>query len=345
MKIKDAMFFKTIHGFLTIYLPKQKCASPNTIKSYRETLNLLLKFLNEKKKVPLYKASFSDLEHKTIGDFLEWLEKSRKCSVSTRNQRLMAIKSFFKYAVLVDATQVSFQIEIQKVPIKKTPSTVVEYLSQEGLKLLLSQPNAKSNCGLRDQVFMILMYDAALRCQEILDIKVQDVDLNTASPSILVTGKGRKMRSVPITVKTAEHIKCYMQKFHLQQVGCQDDYLFYTILHRERRQMSCDNVARFIKQYGKLALKKCRDIPENVHPHLLRHTRAIHLYRSGMPLPILAEFLGHTDISTTQIYAYADTEMKRVAIKKAKGEELIDVPEAVWQTDEEMIKRLYGLKL
>jgi site-specific recombinase XerD len=344
MKIKDATFFKTIRGFLTVYLPKQKCASPNTIKSYRETLNLLLKFLDEKKKIPIHKASFSDLGHKTIGDFLEWLEKSRKCSISTRNQRLMAIKSFFKYAVLVDATQASFQVEMQKVPMKKSPSTIVEYLSQEGLKLLLSQPNAKNDRGLRDQVLMILMYDAALRCQEILDIKVQDIDLNTVSPSILVTGKGRKMRSVPITAKSAEHIKYYMQKFHPQQVECQNDYLFYTILHQERRQMSCDNVARFIKQYGKSARKKCRDIPENVHPHQLRHTRAIHLYRSGMPLPILAEFLGHADISTTQIYAYADTEMKRMAIKKAKGEELIDVPEAVWQTDEETIKRLYGLK-
>jgi Site-specific recombinase XerD len=109
--------------------------------------------------------------------------------------------------------------------------------------------------------------------------------------------------------------------------------------------MSCDNVARFIKQYGESARKKCRDIPENIHPHQLRHTRAIHLYRSGMPLAVLAEFLGHADPSTTQIYAYADPEMKRAAIKKARGEELIDTPnEALWQTDEDMIKRLYGLK-
>ena len=109
--------------------------------------------------------------------------------------------------------------------------------------------------------------------------------------------------------------------------------------------MSCDNVARFIKQYGESARKKCCDIPVNVHPHQLRHTRAIHLYRDGMPLSVLSEFLGHADITTTQIYAYADPEMKRAAIKKARGEELIDMPaEALWQTDEEMIKRLYGLK-
>lgn len=343
MKIKDATFFKTIRDFLTVYLPKQKSASPNTIKSYRETLNLLLKFLEEEKKIPLHKASFSNLEHESIEGFLDWLENARKCGVSTRNQRLMAIKSFFKYAVLVDATRVSFQMEAQKVPVKKTSSTVVEYLSQEGLTSLLSQPNTKKDRGLRDQVLMILIYDAALRCQEILDIKVRDVDLNVMSPSVLVTGKGRVMRSVPITAKTAEHVKRYIQKFH-QHVGCQDEYLFYTTIHQERRQMSCDNVARLIKQHGETARKKCRDIPANVHPHQLRHTRAIHLYRDGMPLSILREFLGHADISTTQIYAYADPEMKRDAIKKAKGDELIDESEALWQNDEEMIKRLYGLK-
>ena len=192
---------------------------------------------------------------------------------------------------------------------------------------------------------MILMYDAALRCQEILDLKVRDVDLNAVSPCILVTGKGDKMRSVPITAKTVEHIKRYLKKFHPHHNERRDDYLFYTMLHQERKQMSCDNVGRFMKQYGILARKKCRDIPENVHPHQLRHTRAIHLYRNGMPLAILKEFLGHADISTTQVYAYADTEMKRAAIKKAKGEDKIDMPaEALWQTDEEMIKRLYGLK-
>lgn len=345
MKIKDETFFKTIRGFLTVYLPKQKCASPNTIKSYRETLNLLLKFLEEKKKIPLHKVSFSDLEHKTLGDFLDWLENVRKCSVSTRNQRLMAIKSFFKYVVLVDATQVSFQMEAQKVPMKKATSTVVEYLSQEGLKCLLSQPNTKNDRGLRNQVLMILMYDAALRCQEILDIKVRDVNLNAVSPTVFVTGKGPKMRSVPITAKTAEHIKRYIQRFHLQHAGHQDQYLFYTVMHQERKQMSCDNVARFIKQYGESARKICHDIPENIHPHQLRHTRAIHLYRDGMPLAIISEFLGHSDLSTTQIYAYADPEMKRDAIKKARGEKLIDdAEEALWQTDEDMIKRLSGLK-
>ena len=345
MKIKDETFFKTVRDFLTVYLPKQKNASPNTIKSYRETLNLLLKFLDEKKKIPLHKVSFSDMEHKTLGDFLNWLEKSRKCSISTRNQRLMAIKSFFKYAVLVDATQMSFQVEVQKVSIKKTHSAAVEYLSQEGLKNILLQPNTKNDRGLRDQVLMTLMYDAALRCQEILDLKVRDVDLNAVSPSVLVTGKGGKMRSVPITPKAVEHVKRYLKKFHSQHNGRRDDYLFFTVLHRERKQMSCDNVGRFMKQYGTSARKQCRDIPENVHPHQLRHTRAIHLYRDGMPLVVLQDFLGHADIATTQVYAYADTEMKRSAIKKAKGEDKIDMPaEALWQTDEEMIKRLYGLK-
>lgn len=275
---------------------------------------------------------------------MEWLEQTRKCSVSTRNQRLMAIKSFVKYAVLIDSTQMSFQAEVQKVPIKKGTKKIVDFLSENGLKTILSQPDTKKEREMRNQTIMILMYDAALRCQEVLDLKVGDIAINGSSPYIIVTGKGRKMRSVPIAEKTVEHLKRYLSTFHSQ--GQRDDYLFYTIIHRERRQMSCDNVERFIKEYGRAARKKCRDLPENVHPHQLRHTRAIHLYRCGMPLSILSEFLGHSDTTTTQIYAYADTEMKRAAIKKAKGEELIETPadKAQWQTDEEMIKRLYGLK-
>lgn len=343
MKIKDEAFFKTVRGFLTVYLPRQKCASPNTIKSYRETLNLFLKYLEEMKSISLNKVSFSDMDRQGIASFLEWLEQSRKCSVSTRNQRLMAIKSFVKYAVLIDSTQMSFQVEAQKVPVKKGPKKIVDFLSENGLKTILLEPDAKNERGMRNLTLMILMYDAALRCQEALDLKVSDIDLDGNSPRIVVMGKGRKMRSVPIADKTAEHLKRYLLTFHAQ--GQRDEYLFYTTIHRERRQMSCDNVERFIKEYGRTARVKCHELPENIHPHQLRHTRAIHLYRSGMPLSVLSEFLGHSDISATQIYAYADTEMKRTAIKKAKGEELIDTPdEALWQTDEGMIKRLYGLK-
>ena len=345
MKIKDEAFFKTIRGFLTVYLPKQRRLSENTIKSYKEALNLMLRYLEEEKKVALNQISFSMLDHKTIASFLDWLESARKCSISTRNQRLAALSSFFKYAGIADISQRAFHNEIKKVPVKKAPGTVVEFLTKDELKTLLSQPDTRSHRGLRNQFMMILMFDAALRCQEILDMKIRDFDGNTRAPHIYVTGKGEKPRRIPIMNKTVEHFHQYISVFHPKATWNKDDLLFYTVIHGERKPMSADNVERFIKQYGESAHKICPKMPERVHPHQLRHTRAIHLYREGMPLPILAEFLGHSDISTTQIYAYADPEMKRKAIQKAKGDDFPVGDELpVWKNDTEMIKKLCGLK-
>ena len=344
MKPFNDSFFSTVRSFLTIYLPKQKCCSPNTVKSYRMALNLLIDFLLKEKKTPIYAISFDLLNHSTINEFLEWLQTDRKCTPSTCNQRLMALRSFTKYAGIMDVSQISIQNEIKKVPYMKVASTIVEFLSEQGLKSLLEQPDIKKPLGVRDRFFMILMYDTAARCQELLDLKLNDFELNTKNPYIYLHGKGSKTRTVPIMSKTAEHYLFYLDKFHPDETRNKEDYVFYTTIHGQKNQMSPDNVAAFMKRYGNSAKATCSDIPPHIHPHQLRHTRAIHLYRGGMPLPLLAEFLGHVNLNTTQVYAYADTEMKRAAIQKACPQS-ISAPSAIplWENDEEMIRKLYGL--
>ncbi|MEB3102871.1 tyrosine-type recombinase/integrase [Ferviditalea candida] len=345
MKIKDDAFFKLIRNFLTIYLPKQKCYSLNTIKSYKEALNLLLDYLQTEKQIPLLRITFELLDSTTIGRFLDWLEEVRGCSVSTRNQRLMALKSFFKYAAMMDSSQIAAHAELAKVATKKAPSSIVEFLTEKALKILLEQPSTHSRCGIRDRFFMILMYDTAARCQEMLDLRLKDIQLQPKNSIAYLTGKGGKMRVVPLMDKTVEHCRYYLDNFHPSGIGSADDYLFYTTIHGKQNQMSPDNVASFMKRYGKLAKEGCSEVPENVHPHQLRHTRAIHLYRGGMPLALLSEFLGHADLATTQIYAYADTEMKRAAIQKVDGmNQLTPREQPVWLDDDEMIRKLYGLK-
>ena len=146
--------------------------------------------------------------------------------------------------------------------------------------------------------------------------------------------------------KTVGHYHSYLAQFHPASERHGDDFVFYTTLRGEKGQMSPDTVGRFYKLYGEKARLVCQDVPERVHAHQIRHTRAIHLYRGGMPLALLAEFLGHANISTTQIYAYADTEMKRQAIRKACSQDLADSTETetpLWENDEAMIRRLYGL--
>lgn len=345
MKLKDDVLFKLIRSFLTVYLTKQKCCSLNTTKSYKETINLLLDYLQTEKQVPLLQISFDHLTSDNICNFLDWLQEYRGCSISTRNQRLMALKSFFKYAGMMDPSCVALQLELSKVPVKKDKSSIVEFMSEKALQTLLQQPSADSIRGIRDRFFMILMYDTAARCGEMLNLKVNDIQLKPKGSIVYLTGKGSKMRVVPIMDRTLEHYRYYLDRFHPLQTRESDDYLFYTTIHGIKNQMSPDNVASFMKRYGELAKQSCSEIPDKVHPHQLRHTRAIHLYRGGMPLPLLAEFLGHADMTTTHIYAYADTEMKRAAIQKIdQKSNLVPSEQPIWVNDDEMIRKLYGLR-
>ena len=191
-------------------------------------------------------------------------------------------------------------------------------------------------------VFLVLMYDTAARCQEMLDLRIQDLVLHRTSPCVHFTGKGNKTRVVPILPKTAEHLRSYLKKFHPAENRKRDDYVFYAY-GGPQRPMSPDTVAAFVKKYGESARHVCTSIPERVHPHMLRHTRAMHLYQDGVPLAMVSEFLGHAQIETTKIYAHADTEMKRKAIQQAANKLNDTIPDALWNTDdEEMMLKLRG---
>ena len=216
---------------------------------------------------------------------------------------------------------------------------------EDALKELLAAPDITRFSEYRNMVFMTLMYDSAARCSELLDLKIQDLQLDTQYPKVTLTGKGNKTRPVPLMGQTAEHCRQYLRKAHPQPDRNGDDHVFFTFSHGKRQRMSPDNVAYFMKKYGEQVRLRCPSMPERVHPHQLRHTRAIHLYRDGMPMQLLSEFLGHATPETTKIYAYADTEMKRAAIQK--GEKLrgvLPVEEPIWKDDDEMLRKLCGLR-
>jgi site-specific recombinase XerD len=344
-KLKDNTLFRLIRDFLTVYLPDQRCCSPNTIKSYRETLNQLFDFVTAEKNIPLTEVTFDTLNSQMISDYLIWLEKVCHCSISTRNQRLAGIRSFFKYAGRMNLTVTVFQKDLEKVPFKKTGSKTVDFMTEKALKIVLAQPDTNTKAGIRDLFFMILMYDTGARNREILDLRVKDFDANSKTPCVHLNGKGNKKRIVPVMAKTVEHFRNYLSLYH--PAGSVERYLFYTVRNSILMPMSDDNVSRFMKKYGKAAKDICPEVPDNLHPHLFRHSRSIHLYRSGMPLALLSEWLGHAQLETTMIYAYADTEMKREAIQKATGNNnpLVgndQIP--IWKGDDQLIRKLYGLK-
>jgi site-specific recombinase XerD len=289
--------------------------------------------------------NFTSLNQQLIAEYLDWLQQKRGCGSASRNQRLMVIRSFFKYAGMMDCAQISMYSDVSTIPIQKEKGQVVDFFSEEALQALLVQPNIEKPSEARNRFFMILMYDTAARCGEMLNLKIRDLKLNGGVPVIYLTGKGNKTRIIPLMDKTVLHCAKYLEQFHPIANRDVEGFLFYTIAHGVKRPMSADNVAYFMKKYGESAKLTCAEIPERVHPHQLRHTRAIHLYRNGMPLPLLSEFLGHASMESSTVYAYADTEMKRAAIQKAdKVISNLSPVEPIWVDDEDMILKLSGLK-
>ena len=342
MKVKDAQFFAVVSSFLNVYLVKNRSCSSNTVKSYEDALNLLFTFLEGTKDIPRQRVSWSHFTRQNIQEFVDWLEKVRNCSRQTQLQRLAAIRSFVRYGGIVDLRVIAIQADVERIRYRKPPPALVGYLTKEELSIFLAQPNCKKCTGFRNMVFLVLMYDTAARCQEMLDLRIQDLVLHRTSPCVYFTGKGNKTRVVPILPKTAEHLRSYLKKFHPAENRKRDDYVFYAY-GGPQRPMSPDTVAAFVKKYGESARHVCTSIPERVHPHMLRHTRAMHLYQDGVPLAMVSEFLGHAQIETTKIYAHADTEMKRKAIQQAANKLNDTIPDVLWNTDdEEMMLKLRG---
>ena len=162
----------------------------------------------------------------------------------------MVIRSFFRYAGMVDCAQIDIHMRLKKIPPQIGPGRTIEYLSEDALRALLNAPDISKAADHRNRAFMTLMYGAAARCSELLDLRVRDLRLETRYPSVYLTGKGNKTRAVPLMLETVNHCKQYLERFHPSKTRDGSDYFFFTVLHGERHRMSPDNVAYFMKKYG-----------------------------------------------------------------------------------------------
>lgn len=342
-KIKDPELFKTIKSFLTVYLPVIRAKSPNTINSYKDTLNLFILFLKSEKAISLNELKTEHFNRGNILAFLNWLKSNRRNSDTTRNQRLISIRAFCKYLagenILTYETYAQIQ-QIEKVPVPD--KFISDMLSVEDVKLILKIPNVSKKSGLRDQFYIALLYDSGCRNQEILDLKLGDIQIQAKTCCVNIIGKGKKFRVTPLSKEVVAMFKKYSATFHPENDS--KKFLFYTIRNGITSKMSSDNVARFLNTYERVAKVQNPNMP-HLHPHLFRHARAMHLYQAGMPLPLVSQWLGHSQLETSLIYSYADTEMKREAVNKViNSENSVFTNESFkYQDDEETIKKLYGL--
>jgi site-specific recombinase XerD len=329
--MKKADFSYYLTSFLGKYLPGQKNASPNTIESYAATFKLLLIYCEEKKKVKPQHLSLSFLTRDTVIGFLDWIEKERNCSISTRNQRLVPLHSFFRY-VQKESPQDLYEIQkILNIPNKKGPKTIVPFLTGDEMKVLLNQPDTITKEGLRDLVLLVVLYDSAARVQELIDLKIKDVRIS--NPCIItLTGKGNKRRQVPIMDKTRKLLENYLGNQKVNDgISKGENYLF---VNQKKQQLSRWGISYIINKYVKLAAKDPKfTIAFPVTPHVFRHSKSVHLLQSGVNLIYIRDFLGHCDCSTTEIYARADTEMKRKAIESAYSDVLPIKDLPLWADD------------
>ena len=332
-------FWKYIRNYLTLYLPKIRCLSPRTIDSYRQSITLYCSFLKDQSNLDFSKVSFEHITRDSVVKFIQWL-RGRNCGISTCNLRLSALKSTLKYCADEDISHYSVYQEVKKIPLMKAPRMPIKYMSEIALKALLAQPDIKTAKGIRNRMIIILLYDTGTRVQELVDIKIGDLHLEARNPFIIVTGKGSKTRSIPLMDKTVAHLKDYIRRFHTVSANENSTPLFYSIRSGIPHMLSTDTLAIMLKNYGERARRTCTEVPKRVHPHLIRHTRAMHLYQAGMPLSYIAEFLGHASINTTGIYASASIEMLRKALEKVDPELSNEMP--LWK-NEENLKKLCGL--
>jgi site-specific recombinase XerD len=274
-----------------------------------------------------------------IIDFLNWLELERNCSISTRNQRLASIHSFFRYVQCEEPSGIYHFQKVISIPIKKTEKTIVEHLSPEAIKLILQQPNIGSPKGRRDLTLLSVLYDIGARVQELIDIRICDIFLD--SPEVIaVTGKGNKTRRVPLMKNTVALLKSYLSENTLNKPWKNQYPLF---VNNQHKKLTKEGVSYILNKYVSMAKADSPIIPERVSPHMLRHSKAMHLLQAGVNLIYIRDFLGHVDIKTTEIYARADTEMKRKAIENAYPD-IIDSNIPDWSKDKELLSWLAEMK-
>jgi site-specific recombinase XerD len=333
---KTTDFGECLTEYFTKHLSATRNLSPNTIMSYRDTFCLLLNFLSEKMKLKPEKVKLSSISDKTICDFLEWLESERGNSATTRNLRLTAIHAFYRYVIMQHPDMMLQCQRILAVPLKETKKQTVDYLPEDTLKELLSLPNQRDKYGIRDTALMCLLYDSGARVQEIIDLTLADLRLD-ALPTVRLLGKGNKVRVVPIMHPTAEIMKKYFEQWNLNPKYSPDSPLF---TNHQGASLSRPGITYILNKY--MSQIPSQSSQKSLTPHVIRHSKAMHLLRADVDLHYIRDFLGHVNIETTEVYAKADTEMKRKALENANLDTQLP-SQTSWQKNKNLLSWLQSL--
>ncbi|MBS2005229.1 MAG: tyrosine-type recombinase/integrase [Candidatus Obscuribacterales bacterium] len=301
-----------LESFFTQRLMKQILASPHTIKSYRDTFHLLLEFAFQRLKKQPSELQLKDIDAPLIISFLDELEKSRNISARTRNARLAAIRSFFRYAAF-EVPERSAQIKrILAIPSKRHTKSVVEFLTKDEIAALLAVPDKSTWSGRRDHALLLLALQTGLRLSEIVSLQSADLVMGSGA-HVRVIGKGRKERCTPLTKQTAHVMQTWIHELATADNG---GILFP---NARKGRLSADGVQHILAKHLKTARNTCPSLNgKRITPHVLRHSCAMQLLHAGIDRAMIALWLGHESIDTTQVYLHANLALKEKMLSKTK---------------------------
>ena len=303
-----------IQQFFTDRLCTQMAASPNTIAGYRDTFRLLLQFASEQTGKPPTKLTVEHLDVTLVGDFLVHVEDKRHNSVRTRNARLAAIRSFFRFVAMKEPAYLLHCQKILAMPSKRYVRRTVEFLDRAEMDALLAAPDRSTWVGRRDHVILDMALQTGLRVSELISLRRCDIVTGTGA-HVRCEGKGRKQRCTPLRKEIIKVLDVWLK----ERAGLDDDPLFPSM---RGTKLSRDALESLVHKHTLTASKSCPSLTgKGVSPHVLRHSTAMELRHHGVDQSVIALWLGHESVETTQIYMHADLRLKEKALERITAPE------------------------
>ncbi len=318
-----------LQKYFNEYLVNDKGCTPATIESYKLGFKSFIRYLIRIKNIKVNALSFQNFDSKTVSEYYRWLIEEENNSVNTRNHRQAIFNSFAKFVITESPELINQMQEILKLPKKKSETKEIKYLKLDAVKLLINQIDRRTLNGDRDYLMVSLLYTTGIRVSELIQIKISDISLEDPA-SILVHGKGRKNRYVPILQNLKKTFKIFIDK-RLSLTGITRDCPLF--VNHSNKAFTRQGVAYVLKKYAKLANKENPDaFPFLISPHTMRHSAAMGMLDSGIDLLTIKLFLGHENVTTTEIYAKADAKEKAEAIS-SHVKSLLPDEEPVWKKE------------
>lgn len=342
MKVKntECLFFCKVHDFLHVYIPEHKNGTKNTFITYRQGLKTFRSYVNNIAGISTNQFEFKDCTYDFLLDYRNYLHNKEGLKEKTANNKLAVIKSYMKYASARDVSLQQYAFAVSQVPLYSAPKIrqpVIEDV--DALAALLGMP-ANTKKGLRDKVILSILYDGAIRVNELVSLKTGNISMAyDQSVRLRIHGKGNKERSILLGIKTSALVLQYLDEYHPESE--KDVPFIYTVIGGVQKHMSIRNVQKLVKKYSD-KVKAEHSLPESVSPHTLRRTRGTTLYRDGVDLPAISALLGHEDIKTTRDYyaSLSQEQMREIANRKC---EAVPDEEPLWPDDEDEMSRILGL--